>query len=96
MKRPTPGSRSWNCRTSAAETASPDYFTPLTPQQIEQIHLPMLLLRGERSPKMFHLIMDQLVECARSGHAATIPNASHSMPSNNPPFYNQVVMDFLG
>ncbi len=86
-----------NARSLSAETASPDYFTELTRQQVNEIPTPMLLLlRGEHSPKMFHLIMDQLVDCASHAQHATIPNASHSMPSNNPPVYNQMVMDFLG
>jgi non-heme chloroperoxidase len=97
MPEPVKGRILDNARELSAETASPGYFsTELTPQQVERISCPMLLLRGERSPKMFHLIMDRLAQCARNAQQATIPNASHSMPSNNPPVYNQVVMDFLG
>jgi pimeloyl-ACP methyl ester carboxylesterase len=86
-----------NAHSLAAETASPGYYLiQVSPEQIEKISAPLLLLRGANSPKMFHLIMDQLAQCAPNGRQVTIPNASHSMPSNNPPVYNQVVMDFLG
>ncbi len=84
-----------NARSLSAETASPGYFTGLAPQQVEQIATPMLLLRGESSPKMFHLIMNRLAECVPNGQPATIPHASHSMPANNPLVYNQVAMEFL-
>ncbi|HEX9018859.1 MAG TPA: alpha/beta hydrolase [Anaerolineaceae bacterium] len=84
-----------NAREMAAETASSEYFTGLTTAQVAQITNPMLLLRGERSPKMFHLIVDRIVECLPSARLFTIPAASHSLPSDNPPVYNQVAMDFL-
>lgn len=84
-----------NARSLEAETLSPDYFTEITPRQVEQLPVPMLLLKGENSPKMFHLVVDLLASHAPQAKLATIPNASHSMPSNNPQVYNQVVMDFL-
>ncbi len=84
-----------NARSLAAEIRSPGYFTEITPDQIAQIPVPMLLLKGENSPKMFHLIVDRLAECAGNSRQATIPKASHSMPSNNPEAYNRVVLDFL-
>ncbi len=84
-----------NARSLEAETLSPDYFTELTPQQVGSIPVPMLLLTGENSPKMFHLVIERLAASAPQARLATIPNASHSMPSGNPQAYNQVVMDFL-
>lgn len=84
-----------NARSLQAETASPDYFTKITPEQVSQISPPVLLLRGDRSPKMFHLILDQVTGCFNNPLEATIPNASHSMASNNPPAFNQIVMSFL-
>ncbi len=84
-----------NARELAAETASKDYFTEITPQQVEKIRVPMLLLKGEISPKMFHLIVDRLAESNRNAELATIPNASHAMASSNPQAYNRVVLDFL-
>jgi pimeloyl-ACP methyl ester carboxylesterase len=85
-----------NARELAAETASPGYFTDFPIGQVEQISTPMLLLRGQHSPKMFHRIVDRLAEYVPNAQQAVIPDASHSMPSNNPPVYNQVVMAFLG
>ena len=85
-----------NALSLSAETASPGYFTEITPQQVEQIPVPMLFLRGQNSSKMFHLVVDQLIQAAPNAQNATIPDASHSMPSNNPPVYNQVVIEFLG
>lgn len=84
-----------NAPSLQAETLAPDYFTGITPRQVGQIPLPMLFLQGENSPVMFHLVIERLAASAPQAQQATIPNASHSMPSGNPPVYNRVVMDFL-
>lgn len=85
-----------NARSLQAETLSPDYFTEITPQQVQQLQVPVLFLKGEESPRMFHLIIDRLTGSASpQAQLATIPHSSHSMPTMNPQVYNQVVMRFL-
>jgi pimeloyl-ACP methyl ester carboxylesterase len=84
-----------NARELQAETLSPDYFTEITPQQLEQLKVPVLLLKGEESPKMFHLIVDRLAELIPSARLETIPHTSHSLYSGNPQGYTQTVMGFL-
>ncbi len=84
-----------NAPSLQAETASQHYFTEITPQQLEELRINALFLKGEHSPKMFHLIIDQLAQYVPGARQATIPDAGHSMPSNNPPAYNQAVLDFL-
>jgi non-heme chloroperoxidase len=78
-----------------AETMSPEYFTVVTHNQVKQISLPMLLLKGEHSPKMFHLIIDELAACAPHAKVITIPNTGHAIYSGNPQEYTQKVMEFL-
>lgn len=84
-----------NTREMTAETSAPDYFTPVDPRQVGQLQVPMLLLKAENSPRMFHLIVDRLSASAPQAQLAVIPSSSHSMPSNNPAAYNQAVMSFL-
>ncbi len=57
--------------------------------------VPALLLRGETSPRMFGLILDELARCLPDCRRATIPAASHSMASGNPSAYNETVLAFL-
>ena len=78
-----------------AETMSPEYFTVVTPEQVKQIPVPMLLLKGEHSPKMFHLIVDELAGCAPQAKVVTIPNAAHAIYAGNPQGYTQTVLEFL-
>jgi pimeloyl-ACP methyl ester carboxylesterase len=84
-----------NARELQAETVSPGYFTEIAPQQLEQLKLPILLLKGEHSPKMFHLVVDRLKDLISDARLDTIPNTSHSLYSGNPQGYAQTVMEFL-
>jgi non-heme chloroperoxidase len=78
-----------------AETLSRRYFTPLTFDKIRGLKVPVLLLSGERSPRMFHLITAQLLRCLPEAPHLIIAGASHSMHSQNPDLYNSTVLDFL-
>jgi pimeloyl-ACP methyl ester carboxylesterase len=78
-----------------AETRSPDLFPGLECEAVRQITIPSLLLNGERSPAMFHLITEELARCLPHAERATIPNASHNLHHDNPTVYNKAVLDFL-
>lgn len=84
-----------NARELMAETNSPDNFTQITLAQVAQVQIPTLLLRGEWSPKLFHLILDRLAACLPDCRQAEIPQASHSMAAMNPAAFNQTVYSFL-
>jgi len=60
-----------------------------------QLRIPALLVGAERSPLWFHLILDELGRCLPQVQRVTIPNASHSMASGNPPAFNDAVLSFL-
>jgi pimeloyl-ACP methyl ester carboxylesterase len=77
------------------ETESPGYFTPLRCEELRTIQVPVLLVQGELSPKMFHLIVDELEACLPNTERQVIPGASHSMATGNPEAYNQAVLQFL-
>ncbi|MDP4172906.1 MAG: alpha/beta hydrolase [Bacteroidota bacterium] len=84
-----------NAEEMKAETTSKDYFSPITYKDLEKVDSPVLLLKGEKSPKMFHLIIDKLAEHLPKKKSLSIPNASHSMHTGNPEYYNSCVMEFL-
>lgn len=84
-----------NAREMKAETSAKEYFSILAFNELEKIKCPVLLLTGELSPKLFHLITDKLQECLPKNERVDIPNTSHSMQSGNPEFYNNKVMEFL-
>jgi pimeloyl-ACP methyl ester carboxylesterase len=67
-----------------------------TCEMARAINAPALLSNGERSPKFFYLIMDQLESCLPSRERIVVAGSSHTVPSENPDAYNQAVLAFLG
>jgi non-heme chloroperoxidase len=84
-----------NSAEMSSETSSEAYFSPLTRQQVAGIDKPVLLLNGEKSRPMFHLLTDELSRTLPCAARAVIRGASHSMHLDNPRAYNDAVLAFL-
>lgn len=78
-----------------AETSAPGLFSVFQCEDAARIQVPALLLNGEHSPAMFHLITTELARCLPHAERAMIANASHAMHQGNPQAYNTTVLDFL-
>ena len=78
-----------------AETTSDGFFSPLDRREVSRIEKPVLLLNAEHSPRMFHLITDELARCLPRAARIIVPAASHSMHLDNPRLYNSSVLAFL-
>jgi pimeloyl-ACP methyl ester carboxylesterase len=77
-------------------STNPDVYLPaVSCEEVASIRVPTLLLKGEISPRMFHLIVDQLQRCMPNAEQVTIPGASHAIHGMNPQAYNEVVLAFL-
>jgi pimeloyl-ACP methyl ester carboxylesterase len=77
------------------ETSSADYFSKFTCEDAAQVTAPTLLVTGEHSPKMFHLITDEVERCLPNSQRASIPRTAHIMHVGNPQAYNEKVLEFL-
>lgn len=64
-------------------------------QDAGKIEAPSLLLVGEKSPKMYHMIADELAHFLPNVDRATIPGAAHVLNTMNPVAYNEIVLGFL-
>jgi pimeloyl-ACP methyl ester carboxylesterase len=97
---PPPTRAMWldNAASLGVETVTPpeQYYASGTPEDVARLHLPLLLLEGERSPAMFGRVTDELARARPDAERLTIPAASHGMHGQNPSAYNAVVLDFLG
>ncbi len=71
------------------------YFPTMSCAELGRITTPVLLVRGERSPRMLQLISDELARCLRSDTSVVIPGAAHPPNAGNPSYYNQVVARFI-
>ena len=84
-----------NVQELKGERSSRDLFPPTTCEDVQKVKAPTLVLDGERSPKMFHLISNSLEHCLPSVERATIPAASHQMEVENPQAFNEKVLAFI-
>ncbi len=71
------------------------YFPPVSCAELGRITTPVLLVRGERSPRMLQLITDELARCLRNDTTVIIPGAGYPANAGNPNYYNQVVARFI-
>jgi pimeloyl-ACP methyl ester carboxylesterase len=72
-----------------------DYLPPVTCAELGRITTPVLLVRGERSPRILQLVSDELARCLRNDTTVVIPGAAHPPHAGNPGYYNQVVARFI-
>jgi pimeloyl-ACP methyl ester carboxylesterase len=77
-------------------STNPEVYLPaVSCEEAGSIKVPTLLVKGEISPTMFHLIVDELQRCMPNATQVTIPGASHAIHGMNPQAYNEAVLAFL-
>ena len=86
-----------NADVERLETATPPerYFPALAAEDVARLPMPILLIQGERSPRMFGLITEELARALPTAERVAIPDASHGMHGQNPEAYNAAVLAFL-
>jgi pimeloyl-ACP methyl ester carboxylesterase len=52
-------------------------------------------MNGEKSPALFHRVVDRLQELLPQAERIEIPAASHIVQEDNAPAYNTAVLSFL-
>ena len=72
-----------------------DYTPALDCKAVGGIRNPVLLVGGEKSPRMFHIIAEELARCLPTAESVTVPGAGHTVNADNPAYYNGVVLPFL-
>jgi pimeloyl-ACP methyl ester carboxylesterase len=76
--------------------ADPDLYMPALPcAGVGRIRNSVLLVQGERSPRVFHVIIDELARCLPAEEIVAVPGAGHQPHGDNPTFYNAAVLEFL-
>jgi pimeloyl-ACP methyl ester carboxylesterase len=84
-----------NAAEMRAETLSDRYFPPFDCEDAAALPFPVLLLTGELSPRLFHLITDALARCLPDSRVVMVGGASHAMHVGNSAAYNAAVLEFL-
>ena len=84
-----------NAAEMAAEALSPEIFPALTCTDVTALDRPVLLLNGELSPRLFHLINVELARCLPRASSVLIPQTSHAIHVGNPVAYHAAVREFV-
>jgi pimeloyl-ACP methyl ester carboxylesterase len=82
-----------NARTLPLLFAAPP--PAVTCEMLRGIKAPTLVVRGERTPRIFSAINDEVGRCVAGSRLVVIPKASHPMSFDNPADFNRAVLDFL-
>lgn len=69
--------------------------TAVTCEMLQSVRIPTLIVRGDRTPRLFARINDATGRCIRGSTLAVIPKASHTMSFDNPAEFNRVVLEFV-
>jgi pimeloyl-ACP methyl ester carboxylesterase len=76
-------------------TKTPYDVPAINCDDIRKFNFPVLILHGERSPKIYSDMSAAMRQCKPDIAAATIvPNATHMIHRDNPVFFNKAVLDF--
>ena len=70
-------------------------FPPVTCDDLKKIKVPVLLVKGDRSPLVFSLMTDELNRCLSNREIATLTNTSHGLEYENPAAFNKKVLGFI-
>jgi pimeloyl-ACP methyl ester carboxylesterase len=70
-------------------------FDPVAADEVRGVSQPTLLITGQRSPRLFHRLVDRLEELLPRAERRAIPAASHIVHEDNPPAYRSALLAFL-
>ncbi|MGZ5135224.1 MAG: alpha/beta fold hydrolase [Flavitalea sp.] len=76
-------------------TARQDIFTPVSCVDLKKITAPVLLLKGDKSPVIFSLMINELNRCLSNREIATLTNTSHGLEYESPVEFNKIVLGFI-
>ena len=64
-------------------------------QDFKSLNVPVLLIKGDRSPRNLRLIIDQLHNCIERSKLVELQNSSHGLEYENPKDFNRIVLEFI-
>ena len=70
-------------------------FPPIKCADIGKIQTPVLLMKGDRSPLFFGLIINELNRCLNNKEVVVLQNSSHGLEFDNPADFNRIVLGFI-
>lgn len=88
--------RGANARDDASGGGAPAVWQPrVICDELGELDLPILVVRGEDTPEFFRAGLDYYERCLPQHEAAFVPAATHMAHFENPDAYNRAVMAFF-
>lgn len=72
-----------------------DNFPQVECDDVKKIKTPVLLLKGDKSPVIFSLMIEELNRCLSNREVATLTNTSHGLEYESPAEFNKTVLAFI-
>ena len=76
-------------------TRSQDPYPELPPGSLRGLRIPVLVITGEKTVEIHRRIDEELAKAIPRARSASIPNAGHGSPRENPQAFTEVVENFL-
>jgi pimeloyl-ACP methyl ester carboxylesterase len=64
-------------------------------EDVEKVDVPTLLIKGDKSPDILRILIDELAKCIPNNDVKELTNSSHGLEYENPEEFNQIVLDFV-
>ena len=72
-----------------------DAFPAVTCDDVKKITAPVLLVKGDKSPVIFSLMVNELKRCLSKADIATLANTTHGLEYESPDKFNKAVLEFI-
>ena len=76
-------------------TDSSIYMTPLACDALARMNRPVLLVTGDRSVTLFHVVALEMERCLEGETHVMLPDANHALQARNPALSLESVKAFL-
>ncbi|HEV7609603.1 MAG TPA: alpha/beta hydrolase [Steroidobacteraceae bacterium] len=76
-------------------TRSQNPYPDLSRKEVRELRMPVLVITGEKTVEIHRRIDEELSKLIPRARSATIPNAGHGSPRENPQAFTEVVENFL-
>ena len=78
-----------------AVVSKDNLFPVLSREEIKQLQVPTLLIKGDRSPEILIALTHALDACIEGNELATMTDTSHGLLYESPKEFNKMVLDFI-
>ena len=75
---------------------SSDEFPWISPEELQALPMPVMLLSGEDTPPVHAAIFEAVCEAMPAARKHKVPGSGHSVSRDQPETFNKLVLEFLG